>query len=145
MIESRTQPRPATWDFFISHASRDKTHAERLHNALSTSGRTFLASRCLDLGTMDFESSLLDALQESRVIVPLISSNISQAYYQRAEIVAAIELARAYPGRYQIVPVDLDGTMTGLKRTTLVAVGATTNVRSRPPHGGRRKPSAARP
>ena len=98
------------WDFFISHASPDNEQAEILHFMLSKQHRAFLASKCITAGR-EWDTSLLAALQDSKVIVPLISSSTKRAFFQRAEFARAVEMARAYPNRYRVVPVDLDGTL----------------------------------
>jgi hypothetical protein len=94
------------WDFFIAHASSDRTVAEDLYERLTKDARVFLDSRSLKLGD-DWDLVLREAQQNSLVTVVLISRHTDNAYYQREEIAASVALARS-GGGHRVVPVYLD-------------------------------------
>jgi hypothetical protein len=83
----------APYHFFIAHANTDKSEAELLYDLLAPNSRVFLDTRCLLLGD-DWDKELPKAQKNSLITVVLLSSNSEKAYYQREEIVAAINLAR---------------------------------------------------
>ncbi len=96
------------WDFFLAHAGPDAPIAERLHDLLAGWGRrVFLDNRTLRPGD-DWDLALRQAQRDSRVTVVLVSARTDQAYYQREEIAAAIDLARRHGRR--VVPVYLPGS-----------------------------------
>lgn len=97
------------WDFFLAHASADKAFAEQLYEMLDKLSRAFIGSRCLKLGD-DWDLELAKAQRASKVSVILVSSNATQAYYQREEIAAAIELARTDDEHHRVVPLYLPNT-----------------------------------
>jgi hypothetical protein len=90
------------WDFFIAYASSDGEYAERLYDLLCSEARVFIDSRSLNPG--DDWATVLPASQcAARVTVVLISSDTCTAYFQREEILSAIELSRK--GDHRVVPV----------------------------------------
>ena len=107
---------PYTWDIFLAHAGPDKPAAEQLYDLLYQKCRVFLDSRCLDLGD-NWDIKLPEAQNESFMTVVLVSANTEQAYYQREEIAAAVDLARHEEEKYRVVPIYL-GQAAGLKKKT---------------------------
>ena len=96
------------WDLFLAHAGPDAAVAERLFDLLIPHGRrVFLDRRSLRPGD-DWDRELSRAQRDSRVTVVLVSGHTDQAYYQREEIAAAIDLARRHGRR--VVPVYLPGS-----------------------------------
>ena len=95
------------WDFFLAHAGRDGDRAERLYDLLVGKARIFLDSRCLLLGD-NWDAELARAQRSSFITVVLVSANTEAAYYERAEIAAAIALARKAADRHRVVPVYLE-------------------------------------
>ena len=96
------------YDFFLSHAGADGEQAKELYRLLVAAGaEVFVDSVSLQPG-QDWQEQLAQALQNSRVVVPLLSSNTKQAHFQRAEILRAINLARQDSEKHILVPVLLD-------------------------------------
>jgi hypothetical protein len=95
------------WDVFIAYAASDRARADQLHAALSTRYRVFLDHRCLLPGD-DWDAALVTAQRDALVTVVLVSTATPNAYYQREEVAAAIDLARKDPGTHRVVPVFLD-------------------------------------
>ncbi|MEW6735551.1 MAG: TIR domain-containing protein [Acidobacteriota bacterium] len=103
------------WDFFIAHTGKDTDVAEHLYDLLTPHCRVFLDKRCLKLGD-DWDIELTRAQRASRITIVLVSSKTEQAYYQREEIAAAIDMAREeqsqHSTRHRVVPIYLDGQPT---------------------------------
>lgn len=99
---------PLQWDFFIAHASADAALAEELHDRLQGHCRVFLDRRCLLPGD-DWGPRIVEAQRRSRATVVLVSTNTSDAYYQREEIVTAITMARRNPQQHRVIPVFIEG------------------------------------
>jgi hypothetical protein len=95
---------PFDWDFFLAHAGSDLDIARRLKRALEPPARAFLDDENLTLGD-DFDVELAEAQQSSLISVVIVSPNTDQAYYQREEIAAAIQMAREDPYTHRVVPV----------------------------------------
>lgn len=108
--------RPAgapAWDVFLAHADGDKAIAQairaRLVAAPLVSGRrprVFLDVEEIVPGDC-WDVLIPEAQRASTLTVVLLSRHTDQAWYQREEIAAAIELARREGQR--VVPVYLDG------------------------------------
>lgn len=92
------------WDFFLAHAGSDTAVAERLYDLLSPRAKVFLDSRCLLEGD-NWDEELGKAQRASTVTVVLVSASTEQAYYQREEIAAAIDLARKNKDTHRVVPL----------------------------------------
>lgn len=94
------------WDFFLAHAGADAAAAEELFEQLSPHSRVFLDSRCLLPGD-DWDRELAAAQAASRVTVVLLSDRTDEAYYQREEIAAALDMARRNASAHRVVPLYL--------------------------------------
>ena len=92
------------WDFFLAHAGRDAPVAEALYDLLASHARVFLDSRNLLEGD-NWDEELASAQRHSLVTVVLVSPSTDQAYYQREEIAAAIDLARKNKDAHRVVPL----------------------------------------
>ena len=92
------------WDFFLAHAGHDVAVAESLYELLAPRARVFLDSRCLLEGD-NWDEELALAQRASLVTVVLVSLNTDQAYYQREEIAAAVDLARKNKDGHRVVPL----------------------------------------
>lgn len=95
------------WDFFLAHAGADSAVAEELYGYLSPHCRVFLDSRNLLPGD-DWDRELAAAQAASRVTVVLLSGRSDEAYYQREEIAAALDMARRDSSAHRVVPVYLE-------------------------------------
>jgi TPR repeat protein len=94
------------YDIFIAHAGPDTARAETLYDLLEARTRVFLDSKVLQFGD-PFDDLLAETQRGCRITVVLISAATSNAYYQKEEIAAAIDLARR--AEHRVVPVFLDG------------------------------------
>lgn len=92
------------WDFFLAHAGHDVAVAESLFDLLSPHARVFLDSRCLLEGD-NWDEELALAQRASLVTVVLVTLSTEQAYYQREEIAAAVDLARKNKDGHRVVPI----------------------------------------
>ena len=95
------------YDFFLAYARPDSGQAERLYDLLANEARVFLDSRSIVPGD-DWDQTLADAQRNSHVTVVLVSSRTDDAFYQREEIAAAIDLARMSEGKHRVIPVYLE-------------------------------------
>lgn len=96
------------WEFFLAHASADTDAAETLYELLRPRFRVFLDSRSLLPGD-DWDQVIARAQAQSAVTLVLLSSKTEKAYYQREEIAAAIDMARADHRKHRVVPVYIGG------------------------------------
>ena len=96
-----------TWDFFIAHAGADKAAAEDLYSRLTPAARTFLDTQELRPGD-DWTLELLRAQRRSLITVVLLSSRTESAFYQRDEIVRAVQMMRDNPETHRVIPVHLN-------------------------------------
>jgi TIR domain len=101
-----------TWDFFLAHSSTDKDAAEALYDLLSPPFNVFLDSRSLLPGD-NWDVELAVAKSRAAVTLVLVSSRTEDAYYQREEIAAAIDMARRSEDRHRVVPIFLDAPGMG--------------------------------
>ena len=105
----RLQPGPtpdAEWDVFLAHAGSDVAVAEQLYTAIGARAKVFLDSKVLVPGD-DWDLRLPQAQQRSLVTVALVGEHSDTAYFFRAEVQAAISLARLDAERHRVVPVYL--------------------------------------
>ena len=112
-----TQPPSRTfdWDFFLAHAGPDLDIARNLKRELEPPARTFLDDENLVLGD-DFDAELAEAQQSSLISVVIVSPNTEQAYYQREEIAAAIQMSREDPHTHRVVPVFFNQAQIGSRQ-----------------------------
>ncbi|HET9933806.1 MAG TPA: toll/interleukin-1 receptor domain-containing protein [Polyangiaceae bacterium] len=114
------------WEFFIAHAGADIESAEELYGYLNSAASVFLDKACLLLGD-DWDRKLAAAQRASLVTLVLVSSQTDQAYYQREEIAAAIDLARRNENNHRVIPIYLDGATEppyGLRLKHALRLGA---------------------
>ncbi len=93
-----------SYDFFISYAGHDIAYAETLSDALQPIGRIFFAPRSELLGE-DWPTRLATAIRDTWVTLVIISRHTPAAYFQREEILLAVEEARA--GFQTVIPIRL--------------------------------------
>jgi hypothetical protein len=96
------------WDFFIAHAGGDKRIAEILYELLFNRSRVFLDSKSLILGD-NWNQELPTAQKQSLITVVIISSHTENAYYEKEEIAAAIQMARNNQLQHRVIPVFILG------------------------------------
>lgn len=92
------------WDCFLAYASADRDVAEELYEMLAPNARVFLDCRCLRPGD-DWAREIAAAQRGSSVTVVLVSTRSGDAYYQREEIQAAIEMERSSPSSHRLIPI----------------------------------------
>jgi hypothetical protein len=96
------------YDFFIVYATPDRQQAQNLRWFLQDDAcKVFLDVEELEPGA-SWGLALRAALEASRVIVVLVSTNADDAFYQQEEIVRAIQLARDKPNAHTVIPVILE-------------------------------------
>lgn len=94
------------WDVFLAHASPDAAVVEQLYEMLTAGGRrVFLDRRVLRPGD-DWHRQIPAEQEASQITAVLISGRTGAAWYENAEIVRAIALARERGHR--VVPVRLE-------------------------------------
>lgn len=95
------------YDVFIGHAGGDLATARELYHLLKPHMRTFLDKECILPGDR-WDTTILKALQNSAIIVILISPRGDEAFYHGEEIARAISLTRKRPASHRVVPVYLE-------------------------------------
>ena len=96
------------YDFFVAYSSVDRRAAQDLSWRLSDlKRRVFFDKSGLGEGVA-WDSQLLEALEQSRVVAVLISPNTPSAHYEREEAVRAVAAMRSDPDRF-VVPILLPG------------------------------------
>ena len=100
-------PTAYDWDFFLAHAGPDLKIAKDLKRGLEPPAKAFLDDDNLTPGD-SFDVALAAAQQSSLISVVIVSLHTEDAYYQREEIAAAIQMAREDPHTHRVVPVFLN-------------------------------------
>lgn len=95
------------WDFFLSHPGADLDAAKNLFAKLNPPAKVFLDDECLRCGDV-FDIELSKAQRASLISLILVTPNTENAYFQREEIAAAIDMARADPRTHRVVPIYLN-------------------------------------
>jgi TIR domain-containing protein len=108
MSDAVAEPREASlsyaWDFFLAHAGADLPIAQDLYGRLSPAAKVFLDAITMLPGD-DWDQELRTAQRASLISVIILSSNTNDAYYQREEIAAAIDMARQDKRSHRVVPL----------------------------------------
>jgi hypothetical protein len=91
---------------FIAYHSKDRWIAEYLHSALTRHAATFLDVRCLRPGDR-WVDRIRTAQDEAELAVILIGSSGGTSWFQQAEYLRAIELART--AKQRLIPVYING------------------------------------
>lgn len=95
-------------DAFIAYAGIDISYARQLYALLSAIGlRVFFADEAL-LGGDSWAEEIAQAQQDSLLTLILISDRVDPRYFQRAEILHALDIARE-DYRRRVMPVYLMG------------------------------------
>jgi hypothetical protein len=109
------------WDFFLAHAGADLPVAQDLYGRLTPPAKVFLDAETMLPGD-DWDQELRTAQRGSLISVIIVSSKTNDAYYQREEIAAAIDMARQDPRSHRVVPlyvnakeIPRDGIPYGLR------------------------------
>ena len=109
------------WDFFLAHAGEDLPVAQDLYVKLAPPAKVFLDAVTMLPGD-DWDIELRNAQRASLISVILVSANSNDAYYQREEIAAAVDMARQDPRSHRVVPlyvnakeIPRDGIPYGLR------------------------------
>ena len=97
------------WDVFIAYSSSDRAVASRLADALGKSLRVFIDIYCLRLGD-DWDIALRAAVEDAAMVVVLVSPSTEQSFFQRDEILRAVERSRKDPPRTRLIPMFIGGT-----------------------------------
>jgi TIR domain len=101
------------WNFFISHAGPDSSHAQAFRRAFEDQGATAFEDSLLPAGS-EWDTEIPLHLAAAKVCVVLISVRTAEAHYERSEYQMAIELYRRDRTR-RIVPIYLD-RLSGAER-----------------------------
>lgn len=123
------------WDFFIAHSHKDKDTARELYNCIKNKDFTaFLDQETLQPGSQ-WDIEIPKAQKQSRATIALISNTVTQAYYARDEIHAAIQLTRTHPDHHKLIPVylndaseDNEGIIYGLRLIQGIKLSAVGNI-----------------
>jgi len=118
MADDPIIPEPSNtfeWDFFLAHAGPDLDIARTLKRALEPPAKAFLDDEDLVLGD-DFDSELAEAQQSSLISIVIVSPHTEQAYYQREEIAAAIQMSRDDPHTHRVVPLFFNQDQIGSRQ-----------------------------
>lgn len=96
--------RSKSFDFFISYAGPDIAYAQTLSDTLQPVGRIFIAPHSELLGE-DWPTRLTTTIRDTWVTLAIISRHTPAAYFQREEILLAVEETRA--GFHAVIPIRL--------------------------------------
>jgi len=94
------------YDAFIAYAHQDAEYAEHIHKLLSVSGKRVFLDKMLFPGDL-WTEKLEQAQKDSLLTIVLLSAHSDSAFFQKEEILRAVELARGK--RHRVVPVYLTG------------------------------------
>jgi len=93
-----------SFDFFISYAGPDLTHAETLRDALQPVARIFLAPQSELLGD-DWPTRLPEAIRDAWVTLVIVSRHTPAAHFQKEEIIFALKESHA--DYHVVIPIRL--------------------------------------
>ncbi len=95
---------------FISYAREDRDTAERLYRDLKTAGLSPWLDVIDLLPGMHWKSAIKEAIEESRHVLALMSSNsVSKKGYVQKEVRLALEVLEEHPpGHIYVIPARLD-------------------------------------
>lgn len=113
-----------TWDIFLSFPTPDEACARSLCASFGSAARVFFAPQSIRLGS-DWPAVVDEALEESRMVVVLVTEATAEAAYQQEEITRALELARRDQHTVRIIPLLVGAgvkTPFGLSRKQAVVV-----------------------
>jgi CspA family cold shock protein len=94
------------YHIFIAYPAAEREYALQLYKSLIQKFEVFLDIECLLPGDR-WDHELLTAQRKSLVTVVIISPNSETAYYQRDEIMFAIDLFRQNPRTHRVIPIYL--------------------------------------
>jgi hypothetical protein len=118
------------WDLFLSFPTSDEACARSLCTSLGTAARVFFAPQSIRLGS-DWPAVVDQALEESRMVVVLVTEATADAPYQQEEITRALELARRRQHPVRIIPLLVGAGVKvpfGLSRKQAVVVARREDV-----------------
>ena len=101
---ARVTPRPSAVPIFVSHSSQDKAAARTVASALRRVGWTVWIDEAGIVGGKDWRGELVRALEETWVVVLLVSLQSMRSKWVIREVQAADRLGK------QIIPVVLEET-----------------------------------
>lgn len=93
-------------DIFIAYADEDIIVAEAIFGRLSAHATVFFAKKSIPAGR-DWDEALQEAQLSALITVVLVSPHTRRAYYQRAEVAAALSRAHEPNSVHKVVPVFL--------------------------------------
>lgn len=103
-------PRKSTNDVFIGFAHADVNIAEKIYERLSAKLQVFFSPKSLVPGDR-WDEVIPMHQKESLVTVLLLSKNTGRAYFEREEILQAIEFQRSAVGVRRLIPVVIDASI----------------------------------
>lgn len=98
----------AAWDVFIAYPSAERGVAARIADALRTSASVFLDFEQIQPGD-NWDEALLTAVSSARVIVMVVAPSSNRAYFQRDELLRALDRGRRDSDRATVIPVYVGG------------------------------------
>jgi len=96
------------WDLFIAYPSPERDIAERLARSLEHSLRVFIDTAQIRPGA-DWDLVIKEAIESSHAIVIVVSPKSDDAYFQREEILIALERARSRSSECIVIPLYVKG------------------------------------
>lgn len=97
------------YDFFIAYSTTDHLIAKELYSLLTHDFDVFLDSESLLPGDI-WDISIPEAQLNSRITLVILTINTENSFYQKEEILSAIELLRNQPDEHRVIPIYFDGT-----------------------------------
>ncbi len=101
------------YHFFIAHSSADNLIAKKIYSLFHPHFNVFLDIESLKAGDV-WDEKIAEAQFDSLITIMLISSNTDKSFYQKEEILNAIELYRENPKCHRIIPIYIDDNLTNL-------------------------------
>ena len=101
-------PSPASWDVFVAYSTPDRPAAQRIADALHPYLRVFVDYEQLRPGD-EWDNTLRGAVSSAHIVLALVSRRSERAFFEREEILRALDLSRATANSTVLIPVFLDG------------------------------------
>lgn len=123
-----------SWDVFVAYSTPDERVARQIADALHPYLRVFVDYEQVYLGD-EWDSVLREALSSTHIVLALISRWSESAFFQREEILRALDQSRAAECATVLIPLYLDGLSPnasevpyGLRAIQGIVVSATTDL-----------------
>lgn len=122
-----------SWDVFVAYSSPDRSAAQQIVEALNPYLRVFVDYEQIRPGD-EWDDVLRRAIASAHIVLALVSRRSERAFFEREEILRALDLSRATATTTVLIPLFLEGLSPnapevpyGLRPLQGIVVASTSN------------------